>query len=175
MQLYLIRHPPPDIAPGLCYGATDLVLAGGPCVTAATAATISTQLPPALPLFSSPLRRCLALAKSLHPAPVSDPRLAEMNFGAWEMRAWNDIERTELDAWAAAPLHYTPPGGESVSHMQQRVLDFLAELHRLQHEAVALVTHAGVMKIISGHARHLPPADWMPLRFACGSVVRVEL
>lgn len=172
MQLYLIRHPQPEVAAGLCYGATDLALAGD---AQATAAMLRTQLPPALPMFSSPLQRCLTLARALHPAPVSDPRLAEMNFGAWEMRAWNDIERTALDAWAADPLHYTPPEGESVNRMQQRVLDFLAELDRLHHEAVTLVTHAGVLKIISGHAQRLPPSDWMQLHFAYGSLVQVTL
>ncbi|MBI5860913.1 MAG: alpha-ribazole phosphatase [Rhodocyclales bacterium] len=175
MQLYLIRHPPPKVAAGLCYGATDLELADDVDATAAAVATLRTQLPPSLPVFSSPLQRCLALARALHPAPVSDRRLQEMDFGAWEMRAWDAIERRALDAWAADPLHYTPPGGESVSQMQQRVLDFLAGLEHLQHEAAALVTHAGVMKIISGHARHLPPSDWMQLRFAYGSVVRVAL
>lgn len=175
MQLYLIRHPPPEVAAGLCYGATDLTLADDAHTTAATAATLRAQLPPALPLFSSPLQRCLTLARALHPAPVCDPRLAEMNFGAWEMRPWDDIGCTALDAWAANPLHYTPPGGESVSHMQQRVLGFLAELDRLHHEAIALVTHAGVMKIISGHAKRLSPSDWMQLRFAYGSVVQITL
>jgi alpha-ribazole phosphatase len=172
MRLYLIRHPPPEVAAGLCYGATDLALAGD---AHTTAAALRARLPPALPVFSSPLQRCLALARALHPAPVNDPRLAEMNFGAWEMCAWNDIERAALDAWAADPLHYTPPGGESVSRMEQRVLDFLADLERLNHAAAILVTHAGVMKIISGHAQRLPPADWMQLRFACGSMVQVTV
>lgn len=173
MQLYLIRHPPPDVAAGICYGATDLALAADP---QASAAAIHAQLPASLPLFSSPLRRCLHLAQQLRMQPaIIDARLAEMNFGDWEMRAWTDIGPAALNAWAADPLHYTPPGGESVSALQQRVLSFLAELDNLKHDAAALVTHAGVMKVISGHTQHLPPTKWMPLRFAYGSVLRVTL
>ena len=173
MQLYLIRHPPPDVAAGICYGATDLALAADP---QASAATINAQLPASLALFSSPLQRCLQLAQRLPMQPaIIDQRLAEMNFGAWEMRAWADIGPTALDAWAADPLDYAPPGGESVSTMQQRVLSFLGELESLGHDTAALVTHAGVMKVISGHVQKLPPVEWMPLRFAYGSVVQVTL
>lgn len=173
MQLYLIRHPPPDVAAGICYGATDLALAADP---QASAAAIHAQLPASLPLFSSPLRRCLHLTQRLPMQPATiDPRLAEMNFGAWEMRAWTDIGPAALDAWAADPLHYAPPGGESVSALRQRVLHFLAELASQRHAAAALVTHAGVMKVISGHTQNLPPAEWMQLRFAYGGVVQVTL
>lgn len=173
MQLYLIRHPPPAVAVGICYGATDLALATDP---QAGAAVIHAQLPASLPLFSSPLRRCLDLAQCLPMQPVIiDPRLAEMNFGAWEMCAWTDIGPAALEAWAADPLHYTPPGGESVRALQRRVLHFLTELASQRHDAAALVTHAGVMKVISGHMQNLPPPAWMQLRFAYGSVVQVTL
>ncbi|MDK9716227.1 MAG: alpha-ribazole phosphatase [Sulfuritalea sp.] len=172
MQLYLIRHPTPQVAMGICYGRTDLALAGD---VAAAAARIAPQLPAQAPLFTSPLQRCRQLADALHPAPRSDPRLREMNFGAWEMRPWNQIQREALDGWAADPLGYAPPGGESVAQLQARVQDFVMELRREGLEHAALVTHAGVLKVIVGHSRQLPAREWMALKFEYESVICVSI
>ena len=90
MQLFLIRHPPPAVAPGLCYGSTDLALAAP---AGASAAPIRAALPQDIAVFSSPLRRCRELAAQLHAAPRHDERLREMHFGAWEMQAWSSIGR----------------------------------------------------------------------------------
>lgn len=160
MQLYLIRHPAPQVAAGVCYGRSDLPLAED---AALAAARIRPQLPPQLPLYTSPLQRCRQLADALHAAPCSDPRLQEMDFGAWEMLPWQSIQREALDGWAADPLGYCPPRGETVAQLQQRVLGFIDEKRDL--ERVALVTHAGVMKVVVGLAHGLPPEQWMALRF----------
>ena len=172
MQLYLIRHPAPDVAPGICYGRTDLPLAED---VAAVAARIRPQLPPHVEVFTSPLQRCRHLANVLHASPRSDPRLQEMNFGDWEMRAWNVVQREALDGWAADPLGFAPPAGESVAQLRERVLAFVAEARRdgLQH--AALVTHAGVMKVLVGHARKLPVRQWMALGFDYGCVLSIDL
>lgn len=172
MQLYLIRHPAPQVAAGVCYGRTDLPLAED---VAAAAARIVAQLPPHLPVFTSPLQRCRQLADALHPAPRSDPRLQEMNFGDWEMTPWNRIQREALDGWAADPLGYAPPQGESVGQMQERVQSFVTETRRQGLERAALVIHAGVMKVIVGHAQGLPARKWMALTFDYESVVSVSV
>jgi len=172
VQLYLIRHPAPRVAAGVCYGRTDLPLAED---IAAAAARIVPQLPPQLPVYTSPLQRCRQLAGALHPAPRSDPRLQEMNFGEWEMRPWNQIEREALDGWAADPLGYAPPQGESVGQMQGRVQNFVAETRRQGVERAALVIHAGVMKVIVGQAQGLPAQQWMALKFDYESVTCVTI
>lgn len=172
MQLWLIRHPPPQVAAGVCYGRTDLALADD---VAAAAARIGPQLPSHSPLFTSPLRRCRQLAEALHPAPQSDERLQEMHFGDWEMTPWHLIQREALDGWAADPLGYRPPRGESVAELSTRVLAFVADARRAGHERAVLVTHAGVMKVIVGHARGLPAGKWMGLSFDYEHVVCVTL
>lgn len=199
MRLFLIRHPRPAVADGLCYGAADLPLADDPQIAAtalhdqlrtqwladlpATSPTtsspdVSAPFPANLPLFSSPLQRCAQfaqhLARQLDTQPViHDARLAELNFGAWEMRAWNDIGAAALAAWVADPLQHAPPGGESVAALQRRVLAFLAELQAAATPAAMLVTHAGVMKVIHGHAQQLPPEIWMQTRFVHGELVEI--
>ena len=172
MQLYLIRHPTPQVAAGICYGRTDLALAEH---VAAAAARVAAQLPAHLPVFSSPLQRCRLLAEALHPAPLIDPRLQEMDFGEWEMTPWDRIQREALDGWAADPLGYRPPQGESVAELQQRVLQFIAEALGDGLERAALVTHAGVIKVVVGMARGLPAGKWMRLAFEYESVICLEL
>ena len=172
MQLYLIRHPTPQVATGICYRRTDLALAED---ASAAAARIRPQLPPQAPVFTSPLQRCRQLADALHPTPRHDPRLQEMNFGAWEMRPWNQIQREALDGWAADPLGYAPPEGESVGQLQERVRDFVRELKDEGVGRAVLVTHAGILKVIVGHSRQLPAKEWMALKFDYESVVCVTI
>ena len=137
MALILLRHLRPHVAPGICYGRTDL---GAPIAPLPA-------LPPFDSVATSPLRRCRLLAEALHPAPLVDPRLAEMDFGAWEGLAWDAVPRAGLDAWAADFLHARPHGGESVAMLRARIRDAMAE-HRAAAGAGTrlLVTHAGVIK-----------------------------
>jgi alpha-ribazole phosphatase len=172
VQLYLIRHPTPQVATGICYGRTDLALAED---AAAAASRIRPQLPVKAPVFTSPLQRCRQLADALHPAPRHDPRLQEMNFGDWEMRPWHQIQREALDGWAADPLGYAPPEGESVAQLRARVQDFVTEIKSEGLEHAVLVTHAGVLKVIVGHSRQLPAREWMALKFEYESVVCVTI
>lgn len=167
MRLYLIRHPRPDVAEGICYGQTDLPLAE-PAIE--VAARLRPQLPAGLPVYSSPLRRCLELAVELHPRPRFDERLREMHFGAWEMQAWDDIGRAALDAWAADPLHFVAPGSESVARMRERALEFVATL---DGDAV-LVTHAGVIRALTGWAEALPQEVWIRRSFPYASITVQE-
>lgn len=166
--LHLIRHPRPLVAPGICYGALDVAAEDPPAVAAA----LRGELPPGLPLWSSPLRRCRELAEELHPRPAFDQRLREMDFGAWEGRPWDDIPRGELDAWAADVAGYAPPGGESPLALQCRVLDFVASL--TVAEAV-LVTHAGVIRSLHAWANGRPIAECLDFRPAYGSRTTLAL
>lgn len=171
MKLHLIRHPKPAVADGICYGRTDLGIAEDAAVVAAR---LRPQLPPDAPLYSSPLTRCRLLAAELHPAPRIDARLVEMHFGTWEMQPWKSIERTHLDAWAADPRGFAPPGGESPGQMLARVADFCAELEAAGTPEAVLVIHAGVMKALHGLRRNLPDAEWMKLSFDFGSISIIE-
>lgn len=170
MQVFLIRHPPPQVAPGICYGRLDLPALD----VAAVAAALRAQLPAGLPVIASPLARCRALAEALHPAPRFEPTLMEMDFGAWEGKAWDEIGAAALDAWAADLLHHAPPGGESAAMLQARCVAALDALAAEGLAACAVVTHAGVMRAAIGHARRLPATEWSQLRFAYGECVALD-
>jgi alpha-ribazole phosphatase len=172
VQAFLIRHPRPDVPPGVCYGATDLELAQNAldCAT-----RLRARLPARIRLYSSPMRRCRYLAQILDPAARYDPRLREMDFGEWEMRDWSRIPRHELDAWAAAPMTFAPPGGESVAAVRARVITFLDERCQTDGEDIAVVTHAGVLRIIAGHLQELDQATWFNLQFGHGELTVLQV
>lgn len=170
MRLFLIRHPRPEVAAGVCYGKTDLALAED----AATVATrLQPLLPAAAPVFSSPLQRCRQLAVALHPAPTCDERLREVDFGAWEMQSWSEIGHAVIDAWAADPLHYAAHGGESVAQLRSRVLACVDDIGGSHDEAV-LVVHAGVMKVLAAALTGMPAAEWFGFSFGYGTVSLIE-
>jgi alpha-ribazole phosphatase len=157
MQLYLVRHPHPLVGPGLCYGRTDLPVA--PAETARVGAALSASLPSGVPLFSSPLRRCADLARALRggAAPACDARLAELDFGNWEMQPWERIARADIDAWAADMVHYRPGGGESVLQMAERVSAFHADIAASAQPRAIIVCHAGTMRLLAECRRGATP------------------
>jgi alpha-ribazole phosphatase len=161
MRLYLIRHPQPDVPPGICYGSTDMAVMRDEHERALAA--MSSALPNDIPIYSSPARRCAEFAALLSAALGRtqvrlDARLTEMHFGTWEMRPWNDIPRAEIDAWAADLGGYRPGGGESAIVMAERVLAFYRELQTLQKDA-ALVCHAGTIRVLLAVPLQLSPAE----------------
>ena len=166
MRLYLIRHPQPDVVEGFCYGRSDLPLRGP-----WSAAEIAASLPPGATVISSPLRRCAEFARALSGNVQLDERIAELDFGAWEMLAWDDIDTVQLDAWAANPLGFDGHGGESVQQMRERVRAALADLGG--HDCV-WVTHAGVMKLVLAELLTLPQDEWLALRFDYAELIVLQ-
>ncbi len=174
MRLHLIRHPLPLVEEGICYGRSDLALRFPAEETAALLRARLQGLLENVPLFSSPLRRCLELAKALHPAPRIDARLQELHFGRWEMQTWEAIGFEALNEWAADPLGFVPPGGESVNAMKARLDDFLAEVGP-HHEEVILVTHAGVIKTLIGKSENSSAQAWLSASVDYGSLTLLTL
>ena len=157
---------------GICYGRSDLALADDPV---ACAQRLRDQLPDHVPLFTSPLRRCLALAQALRARPLVDARLIEMDFGAWEMQPWNGIGRDQIEAWRADPLDYAPPGGEPVAALRQRVRAFLDACRHEGADEIAAVSHAGVMKVVAAECLGLPTERWLSMTFDYCSVFVADL
>lgn len=156
MRVHLVRHFAPDVAHGVCYGSADIAVADE--VHQRMLSTVKAALPSGLPVYSSPLRRCLRLARALAPDVRVDQRLAELDFGAWELRPWSEIARAEVDAWAADVAHYRPGGADSVAAMAQRVHAFYEQLMRAGEPECVIVCHAGTMRLFAARQRGLAPA-----------------
>jgi alpha-ribazole phosphatase len=182
MKLILVRHPQPEVAAGICYGSTDLAVSAQQ--REAVLHALLATLPATDALYSSPLRRCADLATQLHAQRPEctlslDPRLVEMDFGAWEMRAWDDIPRRQIDDWAADLIHYRPGGGETVLAMTTRVADFYSAIQRQRRDAV-VICHAGTIRLMAALHAGLPPAEaalqaaLTPLSIAYGTSLILE-
>lgn len=166
MDLVLIRHPAPAIDAGVCYGKSDVPLAGDALAAADTLvrrlAAIDAPLPQAL--WTSPLTRCASVAAPLAQRfaceRTVDARLQEIDFGAWEGVRWDAIDRAALDAWAADLRHARMHGGESVAQFSARVSEWLGAWRAFcAVSAVSrshVVTHAGVMRVLASLTLGVP-------------------
>lgn len=174
-ELYLIRHTPVADGEGVCYGAADLPLAQEP---GAAAERLRAMLPARYELVSSPLARCLALARALgepHIEPHIDPRLREIDFGRWELKRWNAIDREALDAWARDPIDFRPPGGESARDMSRRALFALSRWLERRADALVVVSHGGPLRAIAGTLLGLPAERWPALEFGYGTLTHLSV
>ena len=100
-------------------------------------------------IYSSDLQRARVTAEaiaSFHNLPVKiDPRLRELNMGVWEGELVLDIPRLYPVAWAdrqARPVDASPPGGESVGQLAERVkrgIDAICLEH--PQEPILIVSH----------------------------------
>ena len=172
--LYLIRHTTPDIAPGICYGQTDMGVADS---FKDEAANVLNWLPPPDLIIASPLLRARKLAEFLaQRCEVRfDVRLMEKHFGAWEGRAWNDIARDEIDAWADDIMDYAPPGGESAHQLMQRVQKFLHDSGKIPRRNIALITHSGTIRAILAQLTDMPLESTLNWKIDYGAVIGVRV
>lgn len=144
----LVRHTRPAVESGVCYGSSDVALAEG--ASEDIARSIAT-LAPAACVYTSPAQRCLRLAQALAVRDgariVIDERLRELDFGAWELRRWDDVPRAEVDAWAADLWRVAPGGGESLAALWARVADFRGQ-HFSRTPACTVVGHLGPLRAL---------------------------
>ncbi|WP_437672762.1 histidine phosphatase family protein [Sorangium sp. So ce131] len=161
--LVAFRHAPVPLA-GVCYGRLDVAAELSPAGAADVIERALEDLGhrPGV-VWSSPLSRCALpaaeLAARLGVPHAVDDRLLEIAYGAWEGRAWSDIERDDpmaYAAWLDGWERIGPPGGESAIEVEARVRSFwraLASTSGARGPASAasphlLVAHAGVLRAL---------------------------
>jgi len=162
MKLWLVRHARVHLAGGRCYGASDVP--ADPDHTQAVAATLATLLPLGALLWVSGLGRAQQLAAAVRALradltePTVDLRLNEMNFGQWELQAWDAIPRSAFDGWMADFAHHRFGGAESTQQVIDRVAAALAETTTATQKTGAAdavwICHAGVIRAVCYLAAH---------------------
>lgn len=93
----------------------------------------------------SPAKRCQSTAAALFPDRplISDPRLWEQDFGAWEGLEYQALP--ELGKLSAGDLAlHCPPGGESFADLCERVIPALDAA--AEPGTTAIVAHAGTIR-----------------------------
>lgn len=179
-QIFLVRHTTPAVEKGICYGQTDLPVAGS-FVEEVT--EIQAVLPALhdIQVYTSPLQRCKQLAQTLtqgqasHLALVEDARLMEMYFGEWEMQKWADIHPETLQSWMHNFVDLPTPAGESHRQVHERSMAFWNEKLTLPHDTFCVVTHYCVMQNFLAHLLHIPLHKLFKIDMGFGAVVRVTL
>jgi alpha-ribazole phosphatase len=169
MKAVLVRHTRIAAPTGLCYGRSDVPLAD----TFPEDGRIVRERLPWVPaeVWTSPAFRCRALAERLGAARVRiDPRLQELDFGAWEGRRWEDFRGPACEAWALDPWNLRPPGGETAAELWARVGEVRSELIGGNPDRIALITHAGVIRAWRGHATGRPMSELWSEPVAFGEI-----
>lgn len=116
-------------------------------------------------LFTSPLKRAAqtaeVVADALRIPLYYDARLVEIHQGDWQTRLRAEIEALypELfQRWESEPWQVTPPGGEHLTAVQERVDDFLDEiLAKHEGHCIGLVTHRIPIALIKLRYQNLDP------------------
>jgi broad specificity phosphatase PhoE len=92
-----------------------------------------------------------AIGKAFGLSPIVLPELREINFGEWETLSWQEIERRDpvySRRWSDAFPGLAAPGGEFFDAFQSRVLNKVNHLQAAPQTCAAVVTHAGVMRVV---------------------------
>ncbi len=158
MKIYCVRHTRVDIPEGVCYGQSDIGLKD---TYGQEKAKILLSLNGLEfdKIYSSPLFRCRKLAEDLFPANkiIFDDRLKELDFGDWELKTWNEVYgNPEGKAWMDNYLEAPCPCGESYKELRQRVNEFYMEISERNFRQIAIVTHAGVIRLLKSIVEQLP-------------------
>ena len=164
-RVWLIRHGEPVAeARGRCYGSLDFGLSEtGRGQMKRVADYVRSE--PISAVYASPRSRALEGAKILAAAvsaailEVADD-LREMDFGEFEGLTYDEISARNPELyrlWMENPTEVLFPNGESFPEMRDRVLRAFDAIERKHDgQAVALVTHGGVNRILLADALQIP-------------------
>ncbi len=171
---YLIRHTKPQIESGVCYGQSDIELQKS---FEKKFNFVKAALPKkVMPIFTSPLKRCLELAQFLNHQKLSvEPRLKELDFGAWEMKKWDEIPKEEIDPWYGDYINVSPPKGESFLSLYERVKDFYENVLAKQDKSCVVVAHGGPIRILKGISEKKSLHDILEIQVPFGEVLTLNI
>lgn len=132
---------------------------------------------------TSPLLRCRQSAEIIGSAvgcmPEVVEELSEIALGTWEGLTVADVQQQypgEYEARGKDMTGYRPPGGESFADLFQRVWPAFAKVMEADYERTAVVTHAGVNRVLLCHFLGMPLANLFRLEqsYGCINVVHVD-
>lgn len=175
MEIILVRHTTPDIEKGICYGQADLGVPN----------TFNDEIKPILKeipvndietlYYSSPLKRCKILAEQLSDTIIYDNRLKELDFGNWELKKWDDINKKELDIWMKDFVNVTTTNGESYLDLHARAVKFLEEIKTLNKKSVVIITHAGIIRSLWSYINKSALENSFDLKLNYGHIIKFTL
>ena len=178
-RVFFIRHAETDMVGRFCGHSDPDLNAQGQVQLAGLAQVLSTEK--IGEIYSSDLRRAQSTARAIAAGrniPLTlRPALREIHFGEWEGLSWRQIELADPDyarSWVGGFPHVPAPAGESFPSFEARVLDEVSQLIDRARDAIAVVTHAGVLRVALRHLQGCSEQEaWQQTR-SYGCVVRYE-
>lgn len=157
VSIYLVRHGNTEAnRRGLYCGRSDLSL-DETGILQARALSSRLDLAGIDICFSSPLARCRQTAEIIFDCKgiVFDADLAEIDFGAWELKNWDEISALfplESMKWLKQENDFMFPSGESVEDFFKRIersaFRIKSRSFSGNYERVAVVAHSGVIRAL---------------------------
>ena len=202
MELHFIRHTQPEIERNTCYGQADISLSTSFPEEAEEILSTLKRLnidDSYSKIISSPSQRCQRLAEKVltmqsqqnghHINQKAQPCIAtaielnpdfmEVNFGDWELKHWREIPREQSEYWTDNFITARLPNGESLLDLQHRVLQAFDKLLNMHGDyepcKIAIITHAGVMRIIAAKVLNIALEDIFNLKINFGQIIKVTI
>ena len=115
-------------------------------------------------IIASPLRRCaepaLDWAEQTGTPCMLEPKLMEIDYGAWEGKRMDEIQREypgQLERWRADPTGMRPPGGESPEELRDRLLQWWeAQGQQFAGSHILIVAHSGSLRMLIALLQNQP-------------------
>lgn len=132
-------------------------------------------------IHCSDLLRCRQTAAIISEAlqvPVTvHPELREVSLGIWEGLSRRKVAASWAEEFAAHGWdieHYRPPGGESFGDCLARALPAWQAIVHDRHDAVAMVGHAGLNRVLLCHVLGQPIVEILRIEQDYGCINIVE-
>lgn len=176
-RVFLIRHGITDWhREGRVLGQRDIAL-NDEGLEQARAAAAALADAPLVEVISSPLVRALQTAELIGQQfgieVARDPRLIDLRVGKWEGMTYEEVAaHSEYKEFIKDPLSERIPGAESLSDVKTRAVAAIEQAieDNPSGDAIAVVTHAGIIRVLLTHYLGSPPANYHRIRVAPGSV-----
>ncbi len=175
--VFLVRHGVTEWhQSGRVLGQRDIGLSEEGVSQARSAADLLGNVP-IVDLIASPLLRAVQSAELIgvpHRLDVArDPRLINMDVGQWSGMTYEEVSSSpEYQQFLAEPTAAKIPGGEDLAAVRRRAISALEQAlsDSPSGSAIAMVSHAGVIRILLAHYLGSPPANYHRIRVSPGSV-----
>ena len=145
MKFFFLRHTSLNIDPDIFYGQTDLDVSSSfenevkHILKKIKTEEINIKR---IKIYSSPLKRCIKLAKKISSDFEIDERLKELNLGDWEMKKMSSIPKRLKDEWENDLMNFKIPNGETNEMFLKRLNGFLDLIKKAKQDCL-IVSHAG--------------------------------
>lgn len=128
-------------------------------------------------VLSSPLQRAIQTAEIIGQGAgievARDPRLIDFQAGKWTGMTYADVAKNEeYQRFIQQPESERIPGGESLEDVRRRAVAAIDQALRdnATGDALAIVTHAGIIRVLITHYMGSPPANYHRVRVSPGSI-----